>query len=274
MNLTVGILTFNSAATLAEAIRSAPARSSVIVCDGGSTDGTREIATALGASVIDQDARFKDTNTRLIDIAGVREQILTAAQTDWVFFLDSDEMSTRALNAELDEVTRRRSPAAYRVPRRFVVDGHVIEHASTYPSFQLRLVNRQFVKAYEGLVHDRPVLPDGAEVGDLREAQLVPLGPVRELWRRWRAYWRLEEVKRAAQARDDWWARTAKPQLKTSYRFAKRTAFLMIRRRPNRLPLRYEVSRVVYELGVIVYTGRRFVGWRRADLDGAWGTVG
>src|SRR6185437_11356682 len=37
-----------------------------------------------------------------------------------------------------------------------------------------------------------------------------------------------------------------------------------------RLPARYELGRLAYELGVGAYTGRRFIGLGRPDLEHAW----
>ena len=65
IHATVGILTFNSAQTLERALESVKDLAEIIICDGGSTDATREIALKYGARIIDQDKKFKNPNGSL-----------------------------------------------------------------------------------------------------------------------------------------------------------------------------------------------------------------
>lgn len=269
--VTVGILTFNSAAVVGDAIRSLRDFDEIIVCDGGSSDGTRASVTSLGCRLVDQDPTFLDEQGRLTDIAGVREQVVTLAKHGWIFFLDSDELATPELAAEIREATSGpRRFGAYEVPRLYTLDGEVIRCAMTYPSSQVRLVHRSAISGYRGLVHDVPVLREGELIGRLREAQLVPQPAFRELWRKWRAYMRLEEVKKADLSWAKWRREVFGPQLRLirwlAYQYAKS------RRSCDgpRLPFRYEAGRFVYEIGVIVYTGRRFLGIRCGGVDRAW----
>lgn len=270
--VTVGILTFNSVGVVERAIRSVARCDEVIVCDGGSTDGTQELAISHGCRVVEQDPAHLDPQGRLTDIAGVREQVLGLARHAWVFFLDSDELATPQLVQEIAEVVGSSQRfGAYEIPRLYVLDGEVIRCAMTYPSSQVRLVNRSVVSGYHGLVHDVPVLGEAVEVGALEAPQLVPQPPFRDLWRKWRAYMRLEEVKRADLSRSEWSQQVLRPQLRVVRWLAHRYYRSLRSCRGTRLPARYEIGRLAYELGVVVYTGRRFVGVNRVDADRAWG---
>jgi glycosyltransferase involved in cell wall biosynthesis len=274
--ITVGILTRNSVCTLAAAVRSVNRAAEIVVCDGASTDGTRELALALGCLVIDQDKQHLDAEGRLIDIAGVREQVVRAASWPWIFFLDSDEVATPMLMNEIAEAATVTDGAvgAYRVPRLYVVGGNLIRSASTYPSYQMRVVHKDSLVGYHGLVHDQPVLREGIGVGTFTHAQLVPQPPLRELWRKWRAYMRLEEVKKADFTRREWIERAVVPGL-ASARWHTLVYLRVLRRGPSpRMPVRYEMLRIAYEFGVIYYTGRRFLGLGRPNVERAWGSDG
>ena len=91
ISATVGILTFNSEKTLERALESVKDFAEILICDGGSTDSTREIAARYGAKVIQQDARFKNADGRLRDWGGVRQQMLESASNEWFLYIDSDE---------------------------------------------------------------------------------------------------------------------------------------------------------------------------------------
>jgi len=51
LTLTVAVLTFNEAANIEACLRSAAFADQLLVIDGGSTDGTADVARALGAEV-------------------------------------------------------------------------------------------------------------------------------------------------------------------------------------------------------------------------------
>jgi glycosyltransferase involved in cell wall biosynthesis len=270
--VTAGILTFNSVNDLKGAFDSVRAFDEVLICDGGSTDGTRELAASLGCTVIDQDAKFKDSLNRLTDIAGARDQMVKAAKHDWILFIDSDELATPELVTEIGSIaTAPRTCGAYRVPRLFTLDDEIITCAMVYPSYQTRLVHKDALSHYDGLVHDAPVLLLNEEVGSLEAAQLVPQPPFRELWAKWRSYLRLEEVKKADVSRARWIDEFFRPQVKSIKWLTYRYLRSLKRCRGSRLPARYELGRLAYECLVIWYTGRRFIGLGKADLDTAWG---
>jgi glycosyltransferase involved in cell wall biosynthesis len=105
----------------------------VVVIDSGSTDGTREIATSLGAAVVDfsWDGRFpKKKNWALANVPW---------RNEWVFILDADERITPELASELRAVLAAPKADGYYVNRRFwFIDGW-LRHCGYYPSWNLRL---------------------------------------------------------------------------------------------------------------------------------------
>src|SRR6266851_4660961 len=97
MQASVTILTKNSGKTLKWALESVKDFDDIIVCDGGSTDDTLEIATSYGAKMIAQDKRHLDEKGKIYDYAALHNQMVDAAKHNWIFSLDSDERAGQDL---------------------------------------------------------------------------------------------------------------------------------------------------------------------------------
>jgi len=127
-NISAYILTFNEAAKIEAAVGSVLWADEVVVVDSASTDRTAEIATALGARVVDVPFNgFGDLRNRAIE----------ACQHDWVFSLDADERCTEAVRDEILALLAGTPPCdVYRVPRRSYMMGRWIRGSGWYPNFR------------------------------------------------------------------------------------------------------------------------------------------
>jgi glycosyltransferase involved in cell wall biosynthesis len=165
---TVGILTFNSAATLERALESVKAFDEILLCDGGSTDGTLDLAKRFGVRVILQNPNDV-TPGPIKDFSVVRNRCLDAAQYDWFLYIDSDEKVEPGLVEEIRVLVARNEPGprVYRVSPRIMLGDRRIEHTTSYPGFQYRFCKRgpglRFVKA----IHERLEPPAGSFIGQV-----------------------------------------------------------------------------------------------------------
>ena len=109
------ILTYNEAEKIAAAVSSVLWADEVVVVDSFSVDRAAEIATSLGARVVEVPFNgFGDLRNRAIEVC----------KCDWIFSLDADERCTEALRDEILALIAG-TPAhdVYRVPTQELHDG-------------------------------------------------------------------------------------------------------------------------------------------------------
>lgn len=181
----VGILTFNSAATLRRTLENVADFDHIVVCDGGSTDGTLDIAREFGAQIVAQDAQFKHADGRLRDFSGPRNQMLDAARNDWFLYIDSDETISEGLLNDIARITstpyQPGEPLVYKVPYSIITDGRVIKYSSNYPGYQHRFFNKKSGARFKKPVHERIYFDRGTVVGTLTHPWQV-YGTRGDLW--------------------------------------------------------------------------------------------
>lgn len=161
INISVGILTYNSESTISNALESVKEFSELIVCDGGSTDETLEIARKYNCKIIYQKKKFKFYNKKIKNFSGVRNQILSKATNKYIFFLDSDEIINKNLKYYLKKKIDNNMISNLGigfVNRKYRLKKKIINYAINYPNFHPRLVNKYAVSKFIKSVHEKPVL--------------------------------------------------------------------------------------------------------------------
>lgn len=178
---TVGILTLNSAKTLERCLLSVQDFAEIIVLDGNSTDGTREIAERFGAHVISQQGAT-EPNHRITDFSRVHNQLLSLATEPWYFDLDSDEYISNELRKEILGVVTKNEKIAYSISRLAIIDGKIIRHAFFYPDRYIRLYPNKSGVAFhpKKMVHEKLVLPPDFCVRNLVSPIYTPWPTLKE----------------------------------------------------------------------------------------------
>ena len=129
------VITLNEADRIEACVESLAFCDEIVVVDSGSTDGTRELAAAGGARVLQ---RAFDGYRAQKDFA-----VLTARH-DWVLCVDADERVTAALRASIETERSRGFPVAgYRFARATEYFGAFLRHGNAYPDRVLRLFDRR-----------------------------------------------------------------------------------------------------------------------------------
>ena len=163
MGIAVMIPTKNEEANLAFALESVKGwAGEVFVLDSGSTDRTKEIAEANGATFVfhawEGYARQKNWGLDHLPIT-----------QPWVFILDADEVITPELREELQRVAAENTcmEDGFYVNRFFIFLGKRIRHCGYYPSWNLRFFRKGKARYEEREVHEHMVVE--GKVGYLKQ---------------------------------------------------------------------------------------------------------
>ncbi len=152
----VSLLTLNVGESLISCLESLKDFEEIIVCDGNSTDSTREIAARYGAKIIKQ-YDTDEPNVRCdMDKATVRQRAMDASTLPWRFFMDADDTLSPEAVEEIRKITSDSSPTHFiwRMPTRIFIEDKEIKHEATYPSYQTRLTHHSVGARFKGPVHD------------------------------------------------------------------------------------------------------------------------
>jgi len=157
------ILSYNEAEKIAAAVSGVLWADEVVVVDSYSTDRTREIASSLGARVIDVPFNgFGDLRNRAVE----------ACKHAWIFSLDADERCTAEVRDEILALIGA-EPACdvYLVPRKSYMMGRWIRGSGWYPNYRQPQLFRKGAMRYTlEPVHEGYELIGNKRLGRLKNA--------------------------------------------------------------------------------------------------------
>lgn len=141
------VITLNEERNIERCIRSVPFASDIVVVDSGSQDRTCEIASSLGARVL---------NKAWMGFGPQKKFATEQAQQDWILSLDADEVLSPELAQEIQDRFSSLDPkVGYEMPRKSWHLGRWIRHGGWYPDYQLRFYNRRFSQWPDAQIHER-----------------------------------------------------------------------------------------------------------------------
>tara|TARA_R110002049_G_scaffold297888_6_gene487314 strand:+ start:1681 stop:2445 length:765 start_codon:yes stop_codon:yes gene_type:complete len=158
--LSVVIITFNEERNIGRCIDSVlPIADEILVVDSFSTDRTKEIATAKGASFIEHkfDGHIEQKNWARLQ-----------AKFEYILSLDADEALTPELLESINEVKKASHFQAYQMNRLTNYCGTWIHHSSWYPDVKTRLFTKDSGEWGGRNPHDKYIVLQGIEVGKLK----------------------------------------------------------------------------------------------------------
>jgi len=164
--VTVVIPTLDESAQIDDCVRHTAWAAEILVADGGSTDGTPELARAAGATVL---------TGEFATIAAQRNAAIAQARYEWVFALDADERVSPALAGEIAAVVAAPRHQVYQVRRRNAYLGREVRHGGWGRDWVSRLFRRERRylerRVHEGLgpVHDAGALREPLDHAPYRD---------------------------------------------------------------------------------------------------------
>lgn len=253
---TVGILTFNSAKTLWQALDSVKNFAEIIICDGGSSDGTLEIANQFNCKIIQQDNDFKYPDNRISDFAGIRNQTLHAASHEWFMFLDSDEYLSKDVVSEIATIVESHEDErlVFDMPRKYVLNGEIIQCASSYPNLQTRFFHKKAVTAFRKKVHEKITVRDGFNKERLKNCVYVPLDDDLIKMKSKRKYYLNIILQKHPNLKLRKWLRIAYFHSRASLIYTTKLLWLQLFCRGKKMPFKFEMEKHIVNAQVVFFT--------------------
>ena len=159
--ISVYIIAYNEAEKVRATIESVRWADEVVVVDSWSTDGTPDIATALGARVV---------QVKFNGFGDLRNNAIAACTHGWIFSVDADERCTPEVEREVRAITQ--DPNAldvYWTPRRNFFMGQWIRHSGWYPNYRQPQLFRKGAMSYDlKPVHEGYVLHTDKPIGHMK----------------------------------------------------------------------------------------------------------
>ncbi len=146
MKISATIITLNEERNIARAIESLQCADEILVVDAGSTDRTVDIASKLGARVLENPWS---------GYAAQKNFASGNASHDWILSIDADESLSETLHAEILHI-KKFGPQfdAYTMPRLAQYLGRWIQHSGWYPDRKVRLFDRRKARWKGDYVHE------------------------------------------------------------------------------------------------------------------------
>jgi glycosyltransferase involved in cell wall biosynthesis len=146
MKISATIITCNEERNIARAIESLRCCDEILVVDSGSIDRTLELASRLGARVVE---------TPWHGYAQQKNFAAGQATHDWILSLDADEALSEALEGEIWAI-KKHGPRydGYTMPRLAQYCGRWILHSGWHPDRKVRLYQRQRAEWVGEYVHE------------------------------------------------------------------------------------------------------------------------
>ena len=143
--LSVTIITLNEEKNIERCLRSVQWADEIIVTDSGSTDRTVEICRKYTDKVL---------QIEWLGFGKTKKFAVDAATNDWIFSIDADEQVTDELKNKIQQIMKKPSAQAYRIKRKSLYLGKIINHCGWGRDYPLRLFDRKAGNFNDKLVHE------------------------------------------------------------------------------------------------------------------------
>jgi glycosyltransferase involved in cell wall biosynthesis len=145
--VTAVLLTHNNSHQLENCLSKLDWVDQVLLLDRNSTDDTLKIAKKFQADVVQFDGEHFDQWRNL----GKKH-----AKNDWLFYIDPDELVSKDLKQEIQNILKNPIASAYRMPRKNFWWGREFRYCNAWPDYVTRLIKKDKLTTWKGIIHESP----------------------------------------------------------------------------------------------------------------------
>jgi len=151
-SLSAVLIAHDAATQLRDCLESLAFVDEIVLIDSGSTDGTPELARALGARVV---------HHAWLGFGPQKQLAVRSASHDWVLSVDCDERISPALARAIEAALVEPAHGGYLMARANFFMGRYLRHGEGYPDWCLRLFDRRVANWSNDPVHEKVVTTAG-----------------------------------------------------------------------------------------------------------------
>ncbi len=161
MKLTVCIITLNEENNIRRCLDSIKSiADEIILVDSGSSDNTVQIAKECDAKVY---------INKFVDYASQKNYAASKASSEWIYFIDADEVNTKELSEEIVKAIHNEEFDAFLIPRRNILLRREIKHSRWSPDKHIWLYKKVSGK-WVGDIHEE--IETKGQAGELQNAKI------------------------------------------------------------------------------------------------------
>ena len=154
--ISVVIIAKNAQETIDKTLASLKGFHEVVLYLNDSSDATREIAQRY--------PNVRIIEGEFIGFGPTKNKATTFAEASWILSLDSDEILTEALIAEIDALPLQDESELYRLVR----DNYFLGHKTQSTDTIVRLYHKAFTRFNDNMVHEKVMVPNEAKLKTLK----------------------------------------------------------------------------------------------------------
>lgn len=153
-SLSIIILSGNEQDVILQCLKSCMFADEIVVYSN-STDNTNSLIKKNYPKV---NIVMSQQATQNFNFAKARNQALKHAHSNWIFFVDADEIVTPELRKDiLFHINKKNNLYTnYDIPRANYFMGKRVKHGGTYPDYVKRLFLKKNFEGYTGIIHEQP----------------------------------------------------------------------------------------------------------------------
>lgn len=135
----------------------------VVVVDSGSTDGTRQMVTAMGVQLLETNWEGYGAN---------KNKGVAIVKNDWILSIDADEVMDDVLVEQLKNLVLTDTAVVYNIPFRVFLGESLIRYGEWANEAHIRLYNRHHTGWNVAQVHETLQMPAGTKVVTLKKGYI------------------------------------------------------------------------------------------------------